>query len=176
MITLVSVLGFCQALGAIVGTSTAVWGEFAYIRAMRNGHIDFAERTHLRILGHGLRFGMLLLLGASFGLVIAAYGVHEAQPAATAAYWMLIILAFVVIVSSFALSRRAISYTLGSVVAFTAWWFLMTLTLGEFPKIPFGAAVGFFVVASVVLYLIVSLARHLFIAHTHALIQRPGRP
>ena len=48
MTTLTSFLVFCQALGASIGAFTAVWSELAYVRAMRDGKIDVAERAHLR--------------------------------------------------------------------------------------------------------------------------------
>ena len=125
MAALVSFLVFCQALGASVGALTALWSEFAYVRAMRDGKIDVAERAHLDIIAKGLRFGMALLLLASLGLVIVAYVVRAIpQPALTPSYWTLIVLALLVIGVSLALSRRRISFTLGSAIVFTAWWLL----------------------------------------------------
>ena len=67
MDTLVSFLFFCQALGALGGALAAVWGEASYIRAVRAGHLDRAERAHLDAIAKGLRFGMVLLLLASLG-------------------------------------------------------------------------------------------------------------
>ena len=67
MTDFVTFLVFCQALGASVGAVTVIWGEFMYIRAMKDGEIDVAERAHLNIIAKGLRFGMTLLLLASFG-------------------------------------------------------------------------------------------------------------
>ncbi|MBU6388303.1 hypothetical protein KGQ72_00255 [Patescibacteria group bacterium] len=153
---------FCQALGAFVGAASAVWGEIAYIRALRDGKIDAAERAHLRSIASGLRFGMVLLLLSSFGLVTVAYVLHVAeQPALSASYWILIALALLVTFVSWALSRGRISFALGSAAAFTGWWFLVFLTLGEIPPLSFGAAVAFFVVATGMFYALLQYARML---------------
>lgn len=162
MATLILFLVFCQALGAVTGAVSAVWAELAYVRAMRDGHIDRAERAHLDHIERGLRFGMSLLLLASFALVVVAYVEHAAQqPALAANYWILIALAFIVILFSWALSRRHISFALGSAVAFTGWWFLVFLTLGQIPPLTFGATIAFFVVAAAIFYFFLQFARHL---------------
>lgn len=164
MIAPAALLVSCQALGAMVGAVAAVWSEIAYVRAMRDGRIDDAERAHLRIIGRGLRFGLLLLLLSSLGLVIIAYqssGVP--QPAVTTEYWTLTALAFVIIAGSWALSRRRISFALGSAITFTAWWYLAFLTLGRLPTLPFGSAVAFFVIAFALLYATLSSARFLLL-------------
>ncbi|MBI4065585.1 hypothetical protein HY412_00115 [Candidatus Kaiserbacteria bacterium] len=153
MADFVTFLVFCQALGASVGAVTTLWGEFAYIRAMRDGKIDVAERAHLDIIAKGLRFGMTLLLLASLGLVITAYTLHVApQPALTPAYWILILLALLIIGISWALSRRHISFALGSAIIFTSWWFLSYLTLGWLPELSFGSAIALLVVATAIIY------------------------
>jgi len=131
----------------------AVWSELAYIRAMRDGTIDTAERAHLHVIARGLRFGMTLLLLASLGLVIVAYVLHATQqPALSVSYWTLIALALLIIVISWALSRGRISFSLGSATLFTSWWFLVYLTFGLLPLLTFGAAVAFFVVATALFY------------------------
>lgn len=153
MITFISFLIFCQALGACIGAGTAVWAEVAFIRAMRDGKIDIAERAHLRFIAHGLRFGMTLLLLASLALVIAAYALGWAlQPALTASYWILITFALLVIFISWALSRKHISFALGSAAVLSSWWLLAYLTLGQFPARSFGAAIALFVVLTAVIY------------------------
>lgn len=166
MIAFVSLLVFCQALGASVGALTALWSEFAYVRAMRDGKIDVAERAHLDIIARGLRFGMTLLLLASFGLVIVAY-ISRAipQPALTPSYWTLIALALLIIGASLALSRRRISFAFGSAIVFTAWWLLAYLTIGWLPALSFGAAVALFVVATAVVSALLHYAR-LLAGHT----------
>lgn len=166
MSALILFLVFCQALGALTGACTAVWSELAYIRAIRDNKIDTAERTHLDIIAHGLRFGMTLLLLASLGLVILSY-VTEAtlQPALTPAYWTLVVLALIIIGVSWALSRRHIHFAFGSASVFTAWWFLVYLTLGLLSPLSFGSAIALLVVATVIiwalLYYIRLIARHI---------------
>jgi hypothetical protein len=160
MTATVSFLVFAQAFGACVGAFTAVWGEFAYMRARRDGKIDVAERAHLRIIANGLRFGMSLLLLSSFGLVVVAYMLHATlQPALTPTYWTLIALSLFVIGAAWALSRRHVSFTLGSAAVFSAWWFLVYLTLGWLPPLSFGAAVAFFAVATALFYAVLWSAR-----------------
>jgi hypothetical protein len=162
MTPFISFLVFCQALGAFSGAFAAVWGELAYIRAMKDGKIDTAERAHLTIIANGLRFGMLLILLSSFGLVVVAYALHAAlQPALSVSYWTLIVLTILIIGVSWALSRRRISFALGSAIVFTAWWFLAFLTLGQLPPLSFGAAVAFFVVATVLFYALLEYGRFL---------------
>jgi len=160
MIELVPLLLLCQALGALIGVAAAVWGEIAYVRALRDGRVDVAERMHLHSIANGLRSGMTLMLLASFALVAVAYTKHAVlQPALTASYWILIVLSLLVISVSWALSRRRISFALGSAVAFTGWWFLAYLTLGQMPSLPFGTAVAFFVVATALFYALLRYAR-----------------
>lgn len=159
---------FCQALGAIIGATTAVWGELAYLRARKDGRIDPAERAHLQVIAHGLRFGMTLLLVASFALIIAAYVLNApVQPALTASYWALIFVALVIVYVSWALSRRRISFGLGSAIVFTAWWFLAYLTIGWMPPLSFGATIGFLAVATAMCYGILEYARMLACPKRH---------
>ncbi len=160
MNAIVPFLVFCQALGASIGACMAVWSEIAYLRSMRDGRIDVAERAHIRVIARGLRFGMSLLLLASLGLVIAAYAFSAApQPALTPSYWTLIALALLVISVSWALSRRHVSFALGSATIFTAWWFLVYLSFGWLPPLSFGAAVMSFVIATAIFYGVLQYAR-----------------
>ena len=104
MDSLVAVFAFSQGIGALIGALSAVWSEYAYIRAMHDGRIDHAEREHLRVIGRGLTFGMSLLLIASIGLVVLAYArAAVPQPAFTSSYWTLIVLVFIILGSSWAL-------------------------------------------------------------------------
>src|SRR3989344_2554528 len=97
---------------------------------MRDGTVDSAERAHLNIIAHGLRYGMALLLLASLGLVVASYTQHAAlQPALSPTYWTFIAFAFVVIGVSWALSRRRLSFPLCSATLFTAWRVVSSLPL-----------------------------------------------
>lgn len=151
---------FCQALGALAGACMAVWGELAYVRAMRNGTVDGAERAHLDALARGLRFGMTLVLVSSLGLVIAAFlSRAEPQPALSDAYWTSIALALLITFVSFALSRRRLSFAFGSALLFTAWWFLAYLSTGLLPALSFGAAVALFVVAAAIFHFVLRAAR-----------------
>lgn len=159
---LIPFIFFCQALGAIIGATTAVWSELAYLRARKDGHIDPAERAHLHVIAHGLRFGMTLLLIASFALIIISFVLNApVQPATTASYWALVFAALVIVYVSWALSKKKISFALGSSVIFTAWWFLTYLTIGWMPPLSFGATIGFLAVATAIFYAILEYARML---------------
>lgn len=153
---------FCQALGAVVGAVTTVWGELAYQRAYKDGNIDAAERAHLHIIAHGLRFGMTLLLVASLALVVIAYVLNfTVQPGTTPSYWVLIVVALATVCVSWALSRKKISFALGSAMAFTGWWFLAYLTIGWLPPLPIGSTIGFLIVSAALFYGILQYARML---------------
>lgn len=153
MTELVLLLLFFQTLGAFVGAITAVWGEFAYLRAMRDCRLDSAERIHLDIIARGLRYGMTLLLVSTLGLVIASYLLHIAvQPALTPVYWTLMFLSFLIVGLSWALSKKHVGFKLGSVSIFTAWWFLAYLATGVLSPLSFGSAVALFIVAVAVMY------------------------
>ncbi len=159
MTSFVALLVYCQALGAVVGAVTAVWSELAYVKATRDGRVDGAERAHLDIIAHGLRYGMSLHLLASLGLVIFAYQSHTSlQPALTASYWTLIALALIIITLSWALSKKRVAFKLGSASIFTAWWFLVFLSFGLLP-LTFGAAVMSFIVATAIFYGLLYYAR-----------------
>lgn len=162
MTTLLYVLISLQALGACIGAGMTIWAEISYIRTMRDGKIDAAETAHMHRIAWGLRIGMTVLLLASCGLVVVAYLAHGVpQAALSASYWILIMLAFLVISISWALSQKRISFALGSALIFAGWWFLAYLTLGVMPPLSFGAAVAFFVVATVLFYAILSYGRFL---------------
>ena len=160
MLSLIFLLVFCQALGALVGAFSAVWSELAYVWAIRDGHIDHVERVHLGYIGHGLRWGMSLLFLSSFGLVVVSYLLEAAtQPALTTQYWLLIMLGLLVTTASWALSRKQVSFKLGTAVTFTGWWFLVFLTLGQMPVLSFGASIAFFVIATAIFYALLHYAR-----------------
>ena len=164
MDTLPSLLVFCQALGALIGAVWAVWGEIEYLRAIRDGHIDKAERRHLDALARGLRFGMALILLASLGLVISAYSFGSAlQPALTASYWSFILLALLIILITWALSRSRVSFAFGSAALFTAWWLLVYLTFGRLPPLTLGASIALYVVATGVFYMVLRSVRSILI-------------
>jgi len=152
MTTLVPFLVFCQAFGALVGASTAIWSELSYIRAMRDGKIDVAERKHLDIISHGLRYGMTIFLLASLGLVVSAYiNNNSPQPALTPSYWTAIAIALIIITVAWALSRKRLSFNLASAALFTSWWFLVYLAFGWL-SLSFGSAMMSFVVTTGIFY------------------------
>jgi hypothetical protein len=150
--TLITVLVSGQAIGAAIGAFTAVWAHRAYIKAMRDGKIDHAEQAHLTYIGHGLRYGMALLLLSSLGLVIASYMAHNTtQPALTPSYWTLIAFALILISTASMLARRRAPFKLASATIFTAWWFLVYLSFGWL-SFSFGSALMSFVVVTAIFY------------------------
>lgn len=160
--SLIALLVVCQVIGTLVGAFTAVWSEIAYVRAMKDGTVDAAEREHLRVIASGLRFGMLIILLSSFGIVVTAYKLQAGpQPALTPNYWISIVLALVIIGVSWALSRQRVSFAIGSAVVFAAWWFLAYLMIGWLPPLSFGAAILFFVVVAAIFYALFTYV-HLF--------------
>ena len=162
MTTFTSFLIFCQVIGAFTGACTAIWGEFAYIRAMRDGEIDVAERAHLRIIAKGLRFGMLTILLSSFGLVVTAFLTQTyPQPALSPEYWTVVALALLITGISWALSHKHVSFAFGSAIVFTGWWFLAYLTMGWLSPLSFGGAVALYVVATGIFYAVLQYVRFL---------------
>ncbi|MFM2331127.1 MAG: hypothetical protein RLZZ26_634 [Candidatus Parcubacteria bacterium] len=156
---LVDVLVLGQAFGALVGALTSVGAQRAYVKAMRDGHIDHAERAHLTAIGHGLRYGLTIMLISSFCLVVAAYLVPVTpQPALTPSYWMLVALALIIISISSMLARRRTPFKLASATIFTAWWFLVFLSFG-WVSLSFGAAMMSFIVTTAIFYAILYYAR-----------------
>lgn len=162
MASVIALLLFCQALGALAGVVSVIWGEVAYLHALRDGRIDHAERAHLRAIVRGMRWGMTVLLLSSLGLVIAAYtNATAAQPALSANYWAFVVIALVVIAGGWALPRKRLSFALVSAVLFTGWWFLLYLAFGLMPALSFGAFAAFFVVSVAVFAGVLWYARRL---------------
>ncbi|MFA7302200.1 MAG: hypothetical protein WC030_00430 [Candidatus Paceibacterota bacterium] len=162
MSALTSILVFCQALGAFVGATSAVWSELAYMWAMRDGRVNKAERAHLKSIDRGLRFGMSLLLLSSLGLVVSAFATDSAlQPAFTESYWTLVVLALLVILVSWVMSRRYLSLAIGSAISFTAWWFLLYLTTGQLATGTVGTTATFFAIAAVLVFILLQTGRRI---------------
>ncbi|MEK7604500.1 MAG: hypothetical protein AAB442_01765 [Patescibacteria group bacterium] len=160
MYSLVILFVFLQALGAFTGAFATIWAELAYIRAMRDGKVDRAERTHLDAIATGLRFGMTLILLASLGLVILAYVSDPGvQPGFSQSYWTLMLLSLLIVWVSWALSRKRVSFAYGSAIAFSAWWFLAYATLGWLPLLSFGAVLASFVVVTGIFFVLLQLLR-----------------
>lgn len=164
MAAFVPYLVFCQALGAFFGALMAVWSEIVYVRAMRDGKIDTAERAHLDVIAKGLRFGMTLLLLSSFALVVVDYELKlPLQPALSSSYWFSITLALLIVGVSWALSRKTITFALGSAIIFSSWWFLFFLSLGQLPALSFGASLFTLVVATGLFYALLEYSRFLIL-------------
>ncbi len=161
MAALAILLAMGQLLGALIGVGSAVWGELAYMRALRDGHIDKGEKAHIKSIGRGLRFGMTLLLLSSLGLVVSAYILQTTPPALTESYWLLVFLSTLIIGVSWALSRAVVPFAEGSIIAFSAWWFLFYLVSGQLTLENIGAAISFYIIATVLLMVIVKGARSL---------------
>lgn len=161
MTALVVLFAVGQMLGALIGVGSAVWSELAYMRALRDGRIDKGEKEHFKIIGRGLRFGMTILLLSSLGLIICAYVLQSTPPALTASYWLLVLLSALIIGISWAFAREALPFAEGSIIVFSAWWFLFYLVSGQLTLTSIGAAISFFILATVLLMVIVKGARHL---------------
>lgn len=152
-----------QAVGALLGAIATVRGEIAYVRASSDGHLDRAEREHLRHIASGLKVGMSLALCASLALVILAYVSRaDVQPALLTNYWAFMVLALLVTLDSWALSRKYISFPFGAALLFTGWWFLVYLTFGLLPPMSLGALVISFVVITAIFNVLLTRTRTLF--------------
>jgi len=155
MINTITLLVLTQAIGACIGVGFAIWGEISYINASRDNEIDYAERVHLHAVAYGLKIGMVLVLLSSLGLVILSFvNYTQLQPALTTSYWILIVLALLLIYTSWSLSRKKISFSLGSAAIFTAWWFIVYLTFGFFKNVSFGSALALYVIAVGIFYVL----------------------
>lgn len=159
---LFTLFAMIQAAGAVVGAGGSVFAEVFYFEAIRDGRIDEGERAHLRTVAEALRWGMILLLVGSIGLVILNFAyITPVQPALTSAYWLQMFLAFVVIAFSALLSRGRVSFTLGSAAVFTAWWLITFLAFGQLTSLSFGEGIAFFVVALAIIAALLSYMRSL---------------
>jgi hypothetical protein len=129
---------------------------------MQDQRIDHAEREHLALIARALRWGMILVLIGSIGLVLIdyAYGT-PLQPALTTGYWLEMTFALVIIAASWALSRKKVSFWLGSAIAFTGWWSLVLLDLGRAPALGYGASLALYVIATAIIAAILAYARML---------------
>jgi hypothetical protein len=77
---------------------------------------------------------------------------------------MLVLLASTIIGVSWAFSREVLPFAEGSIVAFSAWWFLFYLTSGQMSVTSLGAMISFFILATGLLMLMVKGARQ--VSHT----------
>ncbi len=160
MEALFALLAFTQAIGALIGAGGGVFAELYYFRAMKDGRVDEAERSHMRVLATTLRIGMIVVLLSSISLVILDFVyLRHPQPALTATYWTQMLIAIGVIVASWALSRKRISFVWGSAIVFTGWWYLACLSLGQMPLMSLGSALALYLVSTVIMAGLLSYAR-----------------
>lgn len=153
MAALASFLVFTQALGAVGGVASVVIGELAYAKARQDGRIDKAEKAHLRSIVKGVQYGMVLILVSSIGLVLVSFmSGAQTQPALTVSYWVFMLLSLAVIIVSWMLSRKHVSFTFGSAVVFSAWWLIAYIAFGLMPMLSFGAAIAYFIFITALLY------------------------
>ena len=151
MNTLTLLFTLMQAAGAVVGAGGSVFAELFYLRAVKDGAIDEAERAHLSTVAGALRIGMLIYLIGSVGMVIMSFAyLTPLQPALTHTYWIQAGLVFAILFFAWALSRKLVSFTVGSAGVFAGWWFITFLVFEKLPAITFGAAVGIYLVATAV--------------------------
>jgi len=163
MDALIDVAVLVQAVSAVVGAGGAVVGEISYFRAIGDGRIDAAEAAHLAVIARVLRYAMSGLLIASFVLVVSAYvRASSVPPAVTSGYWMQTLLAVVIIWSTWALSRRRVTFAVGAGTAFSAWWFIALMNLGQVPALSFGALLMYYIVASIIIVAVLYYLRSLY--------------
>ncbi len=164
MDALASLLVFIQSLGAVTGILFSALGEYFYVKAVRDGRVDAAERLHLLTASRGVRYGMTLVVLASFGLVITDYVRDVAvQPALTAEYWVFMTLTLTVIGFSWALSRKYVSRTLGSAITLSGWIFLVYMTLTRESVLSFGSVIALYAITTALLYAALHYFRSIFV-------------
>lgn len=162
MTELLTTFALVQAAGAAIGAGGAVFAEIFYLRAIQDGKIDTAERAHLLIIVRGLKWGMILLLVGSIGLVVTAFAYAvPVQPAETHAYWVEMGLVFAIIFASWALRRKLMGFMLSSAAIFTGWWFLAFLVFGRLPSMSVGEAVALYLVTTTLIMVMLLYARML---------------
>lgn len=168
MEVLLNLFALVQATGAIIGAGGSVVGELVYLRAMQDGRVDAAERLHLRLIARALRWGMIILLVGSIGLVLTDHIFDVAlQPALTASYWSEMALVLIIIGVAWALSKHKLPFWLGSAAIFSGWWFLAFLCMGRLPYLGLGASIAAYVVITLVIAALLIYARMLT-RHPHA--------
>ena len=71
------------------------------------------------------------------------------------------LLASIIVWASWALSRKRVTFSYGSALVFSGWWFLSYLTLGWFDPLSFTALIFAFVVITAVFYAFLTALRTL---------------
>ncbi len=158
-------LALGQLMGAVVGAASAVLAEVWYLEALRDGKVTRKENKHIAVATHGLRFGMSLVLLSSLGLLVTDYLLGGGRSAVlTPSYGALFGIIVLIFAISWTMSKRPKTFAWGSLVTFSAWWFMVYLTLGALPIDSLVAAAGIFLgtllLLSVILHSARSFARH----------------
>ena len=162
MSALVILFTALELCGALIGAAFSIRAEYAWLKAMRDGHIDRAERAHLDEIADGLRYGMVLLVVSSIALVFLSYASGAPlQPATTGTYWSMMTVILVIVIAAWAHSHEWIGFSLASAAVFSGWWFLLYLIIGFVPSVSFGELVGAFIASTILLYAILYGARKL---------------
>ncbi len=163
MQTVLSILAFLQAAGAIVGAGGSVLSELFYYRAIRDGRVTGAEREVLDFNANTLTLAMIVLLLSTVGMAVVDFLIGSAtQPAVTAPYWVEVTIVLVVIASSWGLMRRRLPHWLGFAAIFTGWWYLALLTLGQVPPASYGASLAVYVIGTAIIAGLLSYFRSFY--------------
>ena len=132
-LALIPILAALNTFGALVGTGFTTFAEVFYTHAVSDGEIDHHERKYLRRLFKGFTFGITLVLLSNLALIVLEYLVPDAPQAVLAApFWALQTLTLLIIATGWLLSKRRISWWLGSAAVLTAWWMMLLIDLGFF--------------------------------------------
>lgn len=158
---MIAIFIILQVVGALMGAFGAVWAELAYLHALKDGVISRAERRHLITIARTLRFGMFVLLLASLGFIYTVYLGGGIQVALTSTYWIEMLIVFVILMTSWALSRNQMQFALGSGIVFSGWWFLVFLLVGKTGAAGFGELLALFTLFTAVFCAILTYIRFL---------------
>jgi hypothetical protein len=156
------VLAGGQVVGAVIGAFFAVVAEMRYVAALRDGKVTTKERRHIVATGRGLRFGMTLVLLSSLGLaaLTVAHGSGKdllLSPSFGALFGVVLLIGAV----SWLMAKRPKTFVWGSLVTFSAWWYLVYMTLGALPIRSLMAALALFGAVLLLLSIILHSGRAL---------------
>lgn len=149
---LIPILAAIDTFGALVGTGMTTFAEIFYNHAVSDGEIDHHERKYLRRLFRGFTFGITLVLLCNIALIVLEYLIPDAPTTVLLApFWALQILALLILVIGWMLSKRAIPWWLGSSAVLSAWWILLLDDLGFFNAYSFLTIFFVFVLVTFIL-------------------------
>jgi hypothetical protein len=139
-----TVLVGIHALGALVGAGGVTFAEVAYSKAIADGKIVERERDYFHRSYWALRWGMTTVLLSGIALIVVQYLLPDSPEAVLyAPLWMQNSLALIITASAWFMTRKYISWWLGSSIAFAGWW--MLLILDAFALLPLSYLVLLFV-------------------------------